>query len=432
MIRYLPLCRWARGYIFFLILAATALGLTPPGHAAQLESMTFTEDYDKDMEALSTFCLLHDVSSADVLWANNCTIQDLTPGRQIYLPASQAQMLAVWQKQGSWKPKALVKTTSAALAERSRGVSGYPPVAQKPASPEPAPAASKPASSEPAPAAPQTPQVTPSTKPAQPSAPAPKGTTPKAPSAPARADSPAPAPATAKTKTPTTPGKAAAPASGKPDAELKIKEDKEKEYDPILLLSPEGDATTGPMRLIISGDRVEVVRLPPRAIPKTPSRADLNNPFSPSLLPPLPDQPAGRGRLGLKMMWPVDGVISSPFGQRGRRRHMGIDIPMPPGTPIRVARDGVVSATGTNSTPGFRGYGNFVLVDHGGGIKTLYAHCLNVSVKKGQHLRQGQVIATVGRTGRATTDHVHFEVRVNNKPVNPLPYLQNVRVARRK
>ena len=405
MIRFLSLRRWARGYMLFLILAAATLGLTPPGYADKLESMTFTEDHDKDMEALATFCLLHDVSSADVLWANNCTLQDLTPGRQIFLPASQAQMLAIWQKQGSWKPKALVKTTSAALAERARGVSGYPPVAQNPvpkepaapAAPEAKPAPAKPAQA-PAPAkAAPVPNVTPATKPTTPKAPAPG------------------------TKT-----------TARPDAELRIKEDKKADYDPILLLSPEGDGTTGPMRLIISGDRVEVVRLPPRAKPKRPSIADLNNPFSPSLLPPTPAQPVGRGHLGLKMMWPVDGVISSPFGPRGRRKHMGVDIPMPPGTPIRVARDGVVSATGTNSTPGFRGYGNFVLVDHGGGIKTLYAHCLKVGVKKGQHLRQGQVIATVGRTGRATTDHVHFEVRVNNKPVNPLPYLQNVRVARRK
>ncbi|MCR4818480.1 MAG: M23 family metallopeptidase [Fretibacterium sp.] len=400
MICSFPLCRWARGYVFILILAAAALGLTPPGQAAQLESMTFTEDREKDMEALSTFCLLHDISSADVLWANNCTFQDLTPGRQIYLPASQAQMLVVWQKQGSWKPKALVKTTSAALAERARGASGYPPVAPRPASPESAPAASD---------VPPKPQLTPPAKPAKPA--------------------PKPAPTEAKKKAP---GKTAAPASGKPDTELKIKEDKEEAYDPILLLSPDGDATSGPMRLIISGDRVEVVRLPPRAIPRIPSRADLNKTFPPSQLPPIPDQPSGRGRLGVKMMWPVNGVVSSPFGPRGRRMHMGIDIPMPPGTPIRAARDGVVTATGTNSTPGFRGYGNFVLVDHGGGIKTLYAHCLKVSVKKGQHLRQGQIIATIGRTGRATTDHLHFEVRVNNKPVNPLPYLQNVRVARKK
>ncbi|MCR5347947.1 MAG: M23 family metallopeptidase [Fretibacterium sp.] len=398
MIRCLSLCHRAMGYFFFLILAAAALILTQPGHAATLQTMTFTADHDKDMEAFLEFCLLHDVSSADVLWANNCTLQDLKPGREIYLPASQAQMLVVWQKQGSWQPKTLVKKTSAALAERSRGVSGYPPVAQK----------------QPAPAAPA-------------ASPAPEA---KAPgnSAPVPASTPVPSLAPVRKAAPKKPS--AAPASSKPDKELKAREkDEEKYTDPILLLSAEGDATSGPMRLIISGDRVEIVRLPPRAIPKTPSLANLNA-FSPSLLPPTPIQPSGR--LGARMLWPVNGAVSSYFGKRGNRFHAGIDIPMPSGTPIRAARDGVVAATGTNSTPGFRGYGNFVLIDHGGNLRTLYAHCLKVNVRKGQHIRQGQVIATVGRTGRSTSEHLHFEVRVRNKAVDPLPYLQNVRLARKR
>ena len=169
---------------------------------------------------------------------------------------------------------------------------------------------------------------------------------------------------------------------------------------------------------------------------------DLDHPFGAHLIPspvePIP--PYDPNRIYPKfqrnstqaMIWPVDGKVSSPFGPRGGRRHTGLDIPMPPGTPIQAARDGVVAKTGNNSTPGFRGYGNFVLVDHGGGIKTLYAHCLSVSVKPGQHLRQGQVVAAVGRTGRASTDHLHFEVRINDKPVNPLPYLENVKLASKK
>ncbi|MBR1673216.1 MAG: M23 family metallopeptidase [Fretibacterium sp.] len=386
-------CRPAWKALPFLILTAVLI-LTPPGHAAQWQSMTLTEDRGRDMEALSTFCLLHDIDSADVLWANGCAPQDLTAGRTLYLPTSQAEMLAIWQKQGAWKPKALVKTTSAALAERARGTSGYPLAASTPAATPPAP-----------PAASSAPEIT----------------------RPAPAPVPTPAPARKASQTPQVPARPA-PAP------------KAKATEPVLLLSPEGDAASGPMRLIISKDSVAIVRLPPRATPKTPSLADLNTPFPPSLLPQTPVQPqTGKGRVssnqervGSKMMWPVDGVISSPFGPRGKRRHDGVDIPMPPGTPIRVARDGVVAATGTNSTPGFRGYGNFVLVDHGQGIKTLYAHCSKVNVKKGQHLRQGQVIANVGRTGRATTDHVHFEVRVNNKAVNPIPYLQEVRVARKK
>ena len=210
--------------------------------------------------------------------------------------------------------------------------------------------------------------------------------------------------------------------------------------EPVILLSPNGDPANGPMRLVIGDDgQISVVNIPKSSAPRVPKMPDLDHPFGAHLIknPVEPIPPYDPSRLYPKfqrnanqaMMWPVDGKVSSPFGPRGKRRHTGIDIPMPPGTPIMAARDGVVAKTGNNSTMGFRGYGNFVLVDHGNGIKTLYAHCLNVNVQAGQHLRQGQVVATVGRTGRASTDHLHFEVRINDKPVNPMPYLENVRVA---
>ena len=93
---------------------------------------------------------------------------------------------------------------------------------------------------------------------------------------------------------------------------------------------------------------------------------------------------------------------------------------MPKGTSIRVARDGVVKLVASAKN---RGYGNVVILDHGGGISTLYAHCLNIKVRQGQRVRQGETLATVGRTGRATTNHVHFEVRVNGKPVDFIPFL---------
>ena len=124
------------------------------------------------------------------------------------------------------------------------------------------------------------------------------------------------------------------------------------------------------------------------------------------------------------MIWPVNGAVSSGFGRRGRRSlHSGIDIPMPKGTSIRAARDGVVKLVASAKSRSFRGYGNVVILDHGGGISTLYAHCLNIKVRQGQRVRQGETLATVGRTGRATTNHVHFEVRVNGKPVDPIPFL---------
>ncbi|MDR2175123.1 MAG: M23 family metallopeptidase [Synergistaceae bacterium] len=136
--------------------------------------------------------------------------------------------------------------------------------------------------------------------------------------------------------------------------------------------------------------------------------------------------PGGSAAKDGKMTWPVSGKITSGFGRRGKRRfHFGIDIPMPKGTPILAARDGVVLDVGTNKNKKYRGYGNTALLDHGNGIVTLYAHCQSVSVKKGQTVKRGDVIGFVGSSGRATTAHVHFEVRKNGKAVNPLPYLAN-------
>ncbi|NLL37083.1 MAG: M23 family metallopeptidase [Fretibacterium sp.] len=141
------------------------------------------------------------------------------------------------------------------------------------------------------------------------------------------------------------------------------------------------------------------------------------------LLPSAPSAAASSPGAG-RMLWPVSGRVSSPFGKRGRRSfHAGIDIPMPKGTPIRAAQAGVVTEVIPQRSKGFRGYGNVVIVDHGKGISTLYAHCLSFKVKKGQHVRQGDVLATVGRTGRATTNHLHFEVRLHGRPVNPIKYL---------
>ena len=123
-------------------------------------------------------------------------------------------------------------------------------------------------------------------------------------------------------------------------------------------------------------------------------------------------------------MWPVSGRASSGFGKRGKRRfHAGIDIPMPKGTPIRAAKDGVVLETCTTQNKKYRGYGNVVLIQHGNGLVSMYAHCLSISVKPGQQIKQGDVVGLVGNTGRTTTHHVHFEVRSNGKAVNPMSYL---------
>ncbi len=124
------------------------------------------------------------------------------------------------------------------------------------------------------------------------------------------------------------------------------------------------------------------------------------------------------------LLRPVSGPITSGFGSRfhpilkERRMHTGIDIGARTGTPIHAAADGVVI-----SATYMRGYGNAVVIDHGGGLSTLYGHCSRLFVSAGQRIKQGQVIAAVGMTGLATGPHLHFETRINGTPVNPLSRL---------
>jgi murein DD-endopeptidase MepM/ murein hydrolase activator NlpD len=124
------------------------------------------------------------------------------------------------------------------------------------------------------------------------------------------------------------------------------------------------------------------------------------------------------------LLWPVSGYIYSGFGApRGKRKvHGAVDMVIGKGTPIAVTADGIVSVV-TNGEKQFRGYGKTVVVDHGESVFTLYSHCDTILVKMGQRVKRGEFIATVGRTGRATTDHVHFEVRVAGKKLDPLKYL---------
>jgi len=117
------------------------------------------------------------------------------------------------------------------------------------------------------------------------------------------------------------------------------------------------------------------------------------------------------------LIWPVSGPVVSGFGMRWGRMHNGIDIAVGYGTPI------VASASGTVIFAGWMGgYGNFVIVDHGGGLSTGYAHQSGISIGGGS-VSQGQVIGYVGCTGHCFGPHLHFEVRVNGSPVDPLGYL---------
>jgi murein DD-endopeptidase MepM/ murein hydrolase activator NlpD len=118
------------------------------------------------------------------------------------------------------------------------------------------------------------------------------------------------------------------------------------------------------------------------------------------------------------LIWAVNGPVTSPFGMRWGRLHAGIDIARPSGTPIRAAAAGRVILMAPTG-----GYGNYACVDHGKGISTCYAHQSRFGTRVGAAVRQGEVIGYVGNTGHSFGAHLHFEVRVNGRPVDPMGYL---------
>jgi murein DD-endopeptidase MepM/ murein hydrolase activator NlpD len=127
-------------------------------------------------------------------------------------------------------------------------------------------------------------------------------------------------------------------------------------------------------------------------------------------------------------IWPVVGRLESgvggrrnPFGGRGYEYHEGQDIDAAYGTPVQVAASGRVIIAGWQ-----RGYGNVVYVDHGSGLSTRYGHLSEIDVSVGQAVTRGQTIGLVGSTGRSTGPHLHYEVRINNQPVDPKQYLPGV------
>ena len=130
-------------------------------------------------------------------------------------------------------------------------------------------------------------------------------------------------------------------------------------------------------------------------------------------------QPAGPIRRGSgRFIYPVNGPLTSPFGQRWGRLHAGIDISAPGGTPIRAAAGGRVTLMAPTG-----GYGLYTCVSHGGSISTCYAHQSRFGTSQGASVRQGQVIGYVGNTGNSFGNHLHFEVRINGSPVDPMGYL---------
>jgi len=135
---------------------------------------------------------------------------------------------------------------------------------------------------------------------------------------------------------------------------------------------------------------------------------------------PAPSQPS---------LWPVDGRLMSPFGKREDpfsgegAMHKGVDLSAPSGTPVRATADGIVIFAQPYS-----GYGKLIVIDHGGGVQTFYAHLSKYYVTTGHEVRCGDMIGLVGSTGRVTAPHLHYEVHINGIPMNPYRWLQNARV----
>ena len=143
----------------------------------------------------------------------------------------------------------------------------------------------------------------------------------------------------------------------------------------------------------------------PRAVPRQPR-----------IVAPASRTP----RVGARFAWPSRGVITSRFGFRGRRHHHGVDISAPIGAPITAALDGTVEFAGW-----LRGYGRLVILDHGAGLTTYYGHASQLLVKVGDRVQRGQFVARVGTTGNVTGPNVHFEVRRNKVPLDPLTFLRD-------
>lgn len=132
-------------------------------------------------------------------------------------------------------------------------------------------------------------------------------------------------------------------------------------------------------------------------------------------LPPPKKAPS----IKTKLAWPVSGTVTSKFGVRKSEKHDGIDIAAKKGTKIRAAADGTVMYSGWGPT----GYGLIVVLRHSTKLITVYAHNSKNLAKKGNNVKKGDAIALVGHTGRASGNHVHFEVRINRSTYNPLKYL---------
>lgn len=115
---------------------------------------------------------------------------------------------------------------------------------------------------------------------------------------------------------------------------------------------------------------------------------------------------------------PADGVLTSSFGKRNGRQHTGIDIGGSSGSDILASADGIISYAGR-----LGGYGNYIVIDHSGGLQTAYGHCSSILVSVGESVKKGQKIAYMGSTGNSTGPHLHFEIKQDSEYLNPLDYV---------
>ena len=177
------------------------------------------------------------------------------------------------------------------------------------------------------------------------------------------------------------------------------------------------------LRQIAAAERAARLEAERRAARQAAAAAARAAAAAPPATPDRPDPPAAPVESTGAMLWPANGPKTSDFGWRTHpifgtsRFHAGIDIGAGYGSPIVAPKDGVVVLAGENG-----GYGNAVALDHGGGLATFFAHQSSIAVSYGQSVSRGEVIGYVGSTGYSTGPHLHFEVRVNGSPTDPMPY----------
>ncbi len=150
----------------------------------------------------------------------------------------------------------------------------------------------------------------------------------------------------------------------------------------------------------------------------------INQGRSGSAATPAPATPLPREPSALGYQWPINGTVTSPYGYRvhpvygTRKLHTGLDIGAPRGTPIAATTNGVVIFAGYRG-----GYGQTVIVDHGDGLSSLYAHMSQINAAEGAVVQRGDIVGLVGATGTATGNHLHFEIRHDGTPTNPTAFL---------